>query len=204
MAETLTKEVKARRPRFGVIADKGMSSEQVKRILDNRAALLSRATFSEKQVEEKIQLVAFSLGDESYGLAITSIREIQPLKELTLIPCTPEFIIGAVNIRGKIISVIDIRRLFGLEQAELLETAKVIVVQYQDLEIGLLASAVSDVVSIFHTDIKLPLATLVSEREEYIRGEYVIDPGHMLVVLNVEKIINDRRLIIKEEVSQSY
>jgi len=204
MTETLTKEIEAKKPRFGVIADKGMSSEQVKRVLDSRAALLSRSAFTGKQAEQKIQLVTFTLAQENYGLEITFIREIQPLKELTLIPCTPDFIIGAVNIRGKIIPVIDIRKLFGLADVQLSTDAKVIVVQYQDLEIGLLASEVSDVISAFHADIKLPLATVVSEREEYIRGEYVVDSNHMLVVLNVEKIINDQRLVIKEEVSQSY
>lgn len=203
MAETLTKEIKAPKPRFGVVADKGMSSEEVKRILDQRANMLARSTFIEKP-ERKVQLVAFSLGQENYGLEITSIREIQPLKELTLIPCTPKFIIGAVNIRGKIIAVIDIRKLFGLADVELSVNSKVIVVQDQDLEIGLLAAEVSDVITISHSDIKLPLATLVNESEEYIRGEYVVGRSDMLVVLNVEKIINDQRLIVKEEVSQSY
>lgn len=203
MTEALTEDLVSTRPRFGVVAGngQGLSREQVERVLKRRAVMLSRTPQADQESGEFIQIVSFTLGREAYGMEISLIREIQPLNDLTLIPCTPDFVVGAVNIRGKIISVIDICRLFGSSSQDTTDSPKVIVVSYQDLELGILAGEVSEVISLSKSEIEQPLATLSGVREEYIKGEYVMDSKkNVLVILDVENILKDKRMIIKEEV----
>lgn len=204
MSKTVTKEIDIVKPRFGVVAGEGndLTRDQIVSILKKRAVNLSKTPTGERETGSIMQLVTFSLGDETYGMNIALIQEIQPLKDLTLIPCTPDFVVGAVNIRGKIITVVDICRLFGLPNQTVTDNSKVIVVHHQDLEIGILADEVSEVISVSQSEMEHPLATLSGVREEYIKGEYVLGvTKKMLVILDVESIIKDKRMVIHEEVS---
>lgn len=188
MSEILTNEVNDKgRPNFGVTAvGSSFSAADVERILKQRAALLSQAPPSEEKTDSAAQLVAFYLGEELYGLDIAFVREIQPLRDLTLIPCTPDFVIGAVNIRGNIVTVIDIGKLFGLSDRSGYESSKVIVIQGDDLELGIIASQVTEVLSISNSEIGRPLATLTSKTEECIKGEY-LHGDKLMLVLDVEQ-----------------
>lgn len=164
-------------------------------ILEARAKALTQST--EVTTGETIQLVVFSLANENYGIATDYVREVQPLRDLTPVPCTPSFVVGVINIRGSIYSVIDIRSFFGIEKKELTEATKVILVNAAGLEIGILADDVKGATSILVNEIKPPLAMQGTAKEEFIQGV----TKDMLIILNLEAVLRDERIIVREEVA---
>lgn len=86
--------------------------EEQKRILKARAYALARETPRE-DTTECIEVVEFLLAYERYGLELPYVREVYPLKELISLPCTPPFVVGIINVRGHLLSVLDIKNFFG-------------------------------------------------------------------------------------------
>lgn len=103
------------------------SPEEKKRILKMRAKELAHEA-EEKETDEKyIEVVEFLLSHEKYGIETSYVREIYPLKEFMPLPCTPPFVFGIINVRGQILSVIDIKRFFELPEKGLSDLNKVII-----------------------------------------------------------------------------
>lgn len=166
-------------------------------ILKRRAENLARSKESDLATLQLRRLVVFRLGQESFGIDIAHAREIQPLTDVTVIPCTPDWVVGAVNIRGTVTTVIDARRFFQMGARTDTDTSKVMVINCCDMEFGIVADEVSDVIDLPTGSIQPPLATMAGVREEYISG---VGPD-MLVLLDVEAIAKDNRLTIHEEIS---
>lgn len=169
------------------------SQDKLKAILEERARALAQAT--ETQTGESMSLVVFALANETYGIATEYVREVQPLRDITPVPCTPEFVIGVINIRGSIYSVIDIRNFFGVPKREIGDSTKVILVSALGLEVGILADDVKGATSIPLPEIKPPLAVQGVAKEEFIQGI----TKEMLIILNLEAVLRDERIIVHEE-----
>jgi len=90
-------------------------------ILKKRAQVLARAPKREDEAGECLEVVEFLLAYEQYGIESSYIREVYPLKDLTPLPCTPPFVLGIINVRGQILSVIDLKKIFDLPQKGLTE-----------------------------------------------------------------------------------
>lgn len=169
---------------------------------DNKGELLkARAIALAKKPEKKdsdeyIEVVEFQLAHEKYAIQSAFISEVYPLKELTPVPCTPQFVAGIINVRGKIISVIDIKKFFELPGKGITDLNKVIIIHNGLLEFGILADAVLGATQIPLRDIQPSLPTLTGIRAEYLRG--VTKEG--LVVLDAEKILSDKKIVVHEEV----
>lgn len=168
--------------------------DKIRAILLERAKALTQST--EVQTGEMMQVVVFSLADEKYGIATDFVREVQPLRDLTPVPCTPNFVIGVINIRGSLYSVIDIRSFFGVAAKDLSDTTKVILVNSAGLEIGILADDVKGATSIPVNEIKPPLAMQGVAKDEFIQGV----TKEMLIILNLDTLLRDERIIVREEV----
>jgi len=166
----------------------------MKAVLEARAKALSKST--EVQTGASMPLVIFSLANETYGIATEYVREVQPLRDVTPVPCTPGFVVGVINIRGSIFSVIDIRSFFGVPKTEMTGATKVILVNGAGLELGILADDVKGAASVLLDEIKPPLATHPTVKEEYIHGV----TKDMQIILNLEALLRDERIIVHEEV----
>jgi purine-binding chemotaxis protein CheW len=140
-------------------------------------------------------VVEFLLASEHYGIELRHIREIHALSELTPLPGTPAFVMGLANVRGQILSVIDIKKFFGLPEKGLTDLNKVIVVRTQQMELGILADAVLGVRAIGLSELQTSLPTLTGIRAEYLRG-ITKDP---LVVLDVEKILSNEKIVVNDD-----
>ena len=173
--------------------DQTATQDKLKAILEKRASALAQV--AEIQTGESISLVVFTLADETYGIATEYVHEVQPLRDVTPVPCTPDFIVGVINIRGSIYSVIDIRSFFGAPKREMGEATKVILVTAAGLEVGILADDVKGAASILLSDIKPLLAAHGGAKEEYIQGV----TKEMLTILNLEALLRDERIIIHDE-----
>ena len=177
----------------GAVGD-DVPQEKMQATLLERARALAKS--SEVETSEGMPLVVFSLANETYGIATDYVRDVQPLRQVTPVPCTPDFVVGVINIRGSIYSVIDIRSFFGVPKQEITPATKVIVVDTEELQVGILADDVSGAMSVPRDEINPPLAAQATIKEEYIEGV----TNDMLIILNLEALMQDERIVIHEEV----
>ncbi len=174
------------------------SREEKQKILRARARSLAESGKKEAPSPDLLlEVVEFVLGPEHYGIQSSYIREIFPLSEFTPLPCTPAFVLGLVNVRGQILSIINIKKLFDLPEKGLTDLNKIIIVHARHMELAVLADAVLGVRSIALAELHSALPTLTGFRAEYLRG-ITKDP---LVVLDVEKILADEKILVDEVVN---
>jgi purine-binding chemotaxis protein CheW len=140
--------------------------------------------------------VEFLLAHETYGVESLYVREVHPLKAFTPLPCTPAFVLGIINVRGQILSVIDLKKFFDLPEKRLTDLDKVIVVHDDTMVFGVLADAILGVRTIPLDTIQPSLPTLTGIRAGYLRGV----TNERLVILDAVKLLRDPTLVVLEEV----
>jgi len=174
---------------------------QKKRILKDRARDLAREPATETDVTY-LRTIEFLLADERYAIESAYVRQVYPLKGLTPLPCTPAFVMGITNVRGEILSVIDIKQFFDLPEQGLSDLNKVIIVQMDEMRVGILADAILGTRAIPLPEIQPSLPTFTGTRAEYLKGVVASLPGmdERLIVLDVERILSDERIIVHEQV----
>ena len=172
------------------------TAEETKRVLEERARALTREPAQAESDDDWIEVVEFTLAHERYAIASEHVREVYPLEELTPLPCTPTFVLGIVNLRGEILSVIDIKKFFDLPEKGLTDLNKVIVLESEDMMFGIVADAIGGVRRILRTDIQPSLPTLTGIREDYLQGV----TAERIVVLDAGKLLSDEKLIVNEQV----
>ena len=118
------------------------------------------------------------------------------MKELTPLPCTPPFVLGIVNVRGRILPVLDLKKFFDLPEKGLTDLHRIILVRGNDLELGLLADVIVGVRSIPADSLQPSLPTLTGVRSDYLKGV----TAERLVVLDLARILADPKIIVHEEV----
>jgi purine-binding chemotaxis protein CheW len=167
-----------------------------KNILRARAQALAREPEREEGVRGGLEVVEFLLAHETYGVESSYVREVYPLRAFTPLPCTPSFVLGIINIRSQILSVIDLKKFFDLPDRGLTDLNKVIAVHDDRMTFGILADAVLAVRSIPLDDMQPSLPTLTGIREAYLKGV----TSERLVILDAGKLLADTTLIVLEEV----
>ncbi|TAN45771.1 MAG: chemotaxis protein CheW [Nitrospirae bacterium] len=173
-----------------------LSVEDQKKVLKARAQALAKVAASEDPGLERIEIIEFLLAHERYGLETRYISEVYPLKYLTPLPCTPSFVVGVVNVRGRIVSVLDLKVFFELPHKGLTDLDKVIILNNDTMEFGILADAVLGARLLPVRELQPSLPTLTEVRAEYLKGV----TEDRLVVLDAEKILSDKKIIVHEEV----
>ena len=140
------------------------------------------------------KFLSFQLSREEYGIAILKVREIIGMVEVTALPRTPEFVLGVINLRGRIIPVIDLRRKFGMETAEFTnETCIVVVDVGKDAEtafrVGCIVDSVSEVLTIASENYEPP-PRCANSAGEYIAGLAKLK-DRVLILLDIERVIGE-------------
>jgi purine-binding chemotaxis protein CheW len=143
-----------------------------------------------------LELLEFRLASERYAVEARHVQEVHPLWDLTPLPGTPAFMLGIVNVRGRILPVLDLKNFFELPAQGLTDLHRIIRVSGNGLELGLLADVIVGVRSIAVDSLQSSLPTLTGIRADYLKG--VSD--ERLVVLDVERILSDPRIIVHDEV----
>lgn len=135
------------------------------------------------------RFLTFALGNESYGIEIRYVTEIIGIQPVTEIPELPEYIIGIINLRGKIIPVMDVRLRFKKSFREYNDRTCIIVVDIQSISIGLIVDGVSEVISIPETEIVTP-PDVSKDGNKYINGIGKVG-NDVKLLLDCEKLLND-------------
>lgn len=139
--------------------------------------------------KEVLQLVTFRLGQEEFSLDILKVQEIIRHMELTRVPRTPDFVEGVINLRGRVIPVLDLRKRFGLPDAEDTSATRIIVVEVGGVTVGLKVDGVSEVLRINADTVEPPPALVTSIESDYIKGVGKLD-NRLLILLDVSKILS--------------
>lgn len=168
--------------------------QAVDQTMQQRAKELARPLERDTTPAASLEVLEFLLGGERYALETRYIREVQPLAGLTPLPGVPPFLLGIVYLRGQILGVVDLRRFFDLEAQGLSNLNRVLVVEHEGLEVGLLADEIVGVGQLPEERLTDNLATLDDERRAYIRG---ITPEH-LVLLDLPRLASDPRLTLDD------
>ena len=172
------------------------SPEEKKKILKARAQAFAQEPGKQAPAQDHIEVVEFLLAHEKYGIESSYVQEVYPLRELAPVPCTPPFVLGLINLRGQILSVIDLKKFFDLPEKGLTDLNKVLVVRSDRMELGILADVILGVRTIRLQDLQPSLPTLTGIRAEYLRGV----TKERLVILDAEKLLLDKKIIVHEEV----
>lgn len=134
-----------------------------------------------------LQLVTFRLGDEEYAVDILKVQEINRMVEITTVPNTPAFIEGVINLRGKVIPVISLRKKFGLEAKDIDSQSRIMVVNV-GATIGLVVDSVSEVLRLPADTVEPPPAMTSGIDSEYIKGIGKLE-DRLLILLDIDRLI---------------
>jgi purine-binding chemotaxis protein CheW len=176
-----------------------MTEEELHDLWYRRALELSRAQVQEGQESDSLKMITFRLGADRYGVAIDMVREIQRAGRITPVPTAPDFVVGVMNLSGNILSVVDIRVFFGLSKVVMSGKTRILVVEGEGLRIGMVVDRVDEITDVRAEGIKPPLSLDKGITEDYIRG-IATHRGEMLIVIELEKILKNPRLVVEEKI----
>jgi purine-binding chemotaxis protein CheW len=194
----------------------------IEQILARRAARLAEVP-TEEEAGEQIMLVLVRLGREVYGLDAQYVGRIRPVEQITRVPRVPNWVAGVTNLRGHVLSVVDLRTLFGLPsaptnghrgnghgddgatEAPAQDSAYLVAIETPEIELALLVDAVLSVVAMPVSQIQETTSTIRGLRAEHVMGigkwrATPDDKEELLAVLDMAALVSDERLIIHEEV----
>jgi len=144
---------------------------------------MSEQTYSSSE----IQLVVFKLGQEEYGVSILQVQEIKRITEITRVPHTPEYIKGVINLRGSVLPVIDLKKRLNLPPQVSTEDARIIIVKVQEISVGMIVDAVSEVMTLSQQNIDSPDVVAGSVSANYLSGVGKLE-NRLLILLNLDTI----------------
>jgi purine-binding chemotaxis protein CheW len=143
---------------------------------------------------DEAQLVVFQLGAEFYGVEIARVHEIIRLQTVTRVPRAPVFVEGVINLRGKVIPVVDLRRRFGLPMADHTRASRIVVVEIGDQVVGVVVDGVSEVLRVNGATVEPPSPVVAGIDSEYIHGIAKLD-DRLVILLDLDRVLaqSDRR-----------
>jgi chemotaxis signal transduction protein/chemotaxis methyl-accepting protein methylase len=162
-----------------------------------------KAKAEDKLLEYDLKIVSFRIGQELYGIDIMNIKEILKEKKFTHVPNTLDFVTGVFNLRGEIMPVIDLAKMFHLQSiVENTEIKSIIVVKVENLILGLIVDQIQHVISLRKNDIQPPSPLLGTINERYIDGVLELN-NKLYVILDVEAIFSDKEKSKRDILPQS-
>jgi len=151
------------------------------------------------KAEDELQLVTFRLASEEYGLPITKVQEINRLLPVTMLPKTPSFMEGIINLRGRIIPVIDLRKRFQLPITDHDDDTRIIVVEINGQTVGITVDAVKEVVRLSTADVEAPPASTVVD-SRYINGVGKMN-DRLIILLDIDQVLSTQEEIAVKQLN---
>jgi purine-binding chemotaxis protein CheW len=152
-------------------------------------------------MEKDYQVVGFRIGNETYGVRIGAVREIVRVPEITIVPNAPEAIEGVINLRGKIIPVMDLRKRFGSPAIEPDKKNRILVVELEGKLLGLIVSSASEVLKIPPSEIESPGSVFAEGESSYVTGVGKLK-GRLIILLDIARLLRQPEFKKLEEVAE--
>ena len=150
-------------------------------------------TYQSSDDSSLIQLVTFKIGDEEFGVDILKVQEIIRMMPITKVPNAPAFVEGVINLRGKVIPVIDMRKRFGMAASTHNDQTRIEVMDLQGQVVGFVVDAVSEVLRIKESTVEPPPPVVAGIGSEYMRGVGKLE-DRLLILLDLDKLLDEKEL----------
>lgn len=174
-----------------------LQSTEVARILTDRALTLAKPLKDgAPSMEEMIELLVVSLGGERFGIETLYALEAISLRELIPVPCTPAFVLGVVNYRGRILAILDLRRILNLPGEGVMEGSKVVAVEAGGMTLGILVNTVVGTISVLTSKVAPPPEALTGLRLALTRGV----TEEFITVLDLHALARAPEILVNEQV----
>lgn len=142
---------------------------------------------------DELQLVSFNIGSEEFGVDILKVQEINRMVDITKVPQAPRYVEGVINLRGKVIPIVDLRKRFGLEIREHDKNTRIVVVDIDGSIIGMIVDAVSEVLRLPADTIEPPPNLVTGVNSEFIKGVAKLE-DRLLIFLDLSKVVDATEL----------
>lgn len=137
----------------------------------------------------EIQLVVFALGSEYYGVDSADVREILRMQSITLVPGAPHFVEGVINLRGRVVPVVDLRKKLHLPVSEQTRENRIVVVDVAGQDVGVIVDAVTEVLRILLSTVESPSAMITDSDSDYLRGIAKLE-NKLIILLDLTKVLS--------------
>ncbi len=151
---------------------------------------------SQKDIKENdpvLQWVTYYLQDEIYGINVIQVQEVLRITEITPVPGSPDYVLGIINLRGSVVTVIDTRRRFNLMPKESDDLTRIIIVEINGVVIGMLVDSVAEVVYLHQSDIDSPPTINSDDNSRFIQGVVNREDG-LLILIDVNKLLAEEEI----------
>jgi purine-binding chemotaxis protein CheW len=152
-------------------------------------------------MEKDLQVVGFRIGNETFGVRIGSVREIVRVPEITAVPSAPDTVEGVINLRGKIIPVMDLRKRFGHVDLQPDKKNRILVVELENKLVGLIVNAASEVLKIPPSEVEPPGSVFADGESSYVTGVGKLK-GRLIILLDVGKLLHQQEVKRLEEAAE--
>ena len=137
-----------------------------------------------------IQLVTFRLKDETYGINVMQVQEVLRVTEIAPVPGAPNYVLGIVNLRGNVVTVIDTRTRFGLPTTEVDDASRIVIIESDEQVVGIMVDSVAEVVELQHDEIDSTPNIGNDDSSRYIQGVASRD-DNLLIVVDLNKLLTE-------------
>ena len=145
---------------------------------------------AENNDDSIIQWVTFHLENEKYGIKVMQVQEVLRMTEIAPVPGAPHYVLGIINLRGNVVTVIDTRRRFGLPDAESDDETRIVIIEADNNVVGILVDSVAEVVDLRTSEIETAPNVGNDESSKYIQGVSSRD-DELLILVDVNKLLSD-------------
>ena len=151
---------------------------------------------------KELHIVGFRVGRETFGVPIGLVHEIVRVPEITAVPDSPGYVEGVINLRGKIVSVVDLRKRFGEKQISSHKKNRILVTEVEGKMVGLIVDAASEVLKIPDSEIELPPSVFEEGELNYVTGVGKLQ-GRLVILIDLSKILQKGELRRLGEMAQA-
>ena len=137
-----------------------------------------------------LQWVTFRLDNETYGINVMQVQEVLRYSEIAPVPGAPSYVMGIINLRGNVVTVIDTRQRFGLQPDEITDQSRIVIIEAEGLVVGIFVDAVSEVVYLRQSEIEAPPSVGNDEGGQFIQG-VCHKNDELLILVELNKFLSD-------------
>ena len=151
---------------------------------------MSVNTAAQTQDNTVLRWVTFCLENEKYGINVMQVQEVLRVSEIAPVPGAPDYVLGIINLRGNVVTVIDTRKRFGLEPRELGDSTRIVIVEANEQVVGILVDSVAEVVDLKVSEIESAPNVGTEESSKFIQGVASQD-DELLIIVDLNKLLTD-------------
>ena len=152
--------------------------------------LTSQSAKKQQAADLVLQWVTFKLQEETYGINVMQVQEVLRYTEIAPVPGSPDYVMGIINLRGNVVTVIDTRTRFGLESADVTDNSRIVIIEAEKQVIGILVDSVAEVVYLKQSEIDTAPNVGTDESARFIQGVSNRE-GELLILVDLNKLLSD-------------